>query len=141
MWFSNSLTAQTQLEIFDCTIHRRVLRRPTQFHSLAARRPVRRPVCVVAYCILLLRRQPRQQVLLFYARHSVDPHYPQQHDRFRMYCRPFVKFEDVFLVDSFYSAMTIEFVLAELLCCDCKRVFCNSLYFMFLHFILYCGQL
>jgi len=73
MWFSNSLTAQTQLEIFDCTIHRRVLGRPTQFHSLAARRPVRRPVCVVAYCILLLRRQPRQQVLLFYARHSVDP--------------------------------------------------------------------
>jgi len=34
--------------------------------------------------------------------------------------------------------MTIEFVLAELLCCDCERVFCNSLYFMFLHF-LYCG--
>ena len=25
--------------------------------------------------------------------------------------------------------------------CDCERVFCNSLYFMFLHFILYCGQL
>ena len=42
---------------------------------------------------------------------------------------------------SFYSAMTIELVLAELLCCDCERVFFNSLYFMFLHFILYCGQL
>ena len=44
---------------------------------------------------------------------------------------------------SFYSAMTIEFVLAELglLRCDCERVFCNSLYFMLLHFILYCGQL
>ena len=42
---------------------------------------------------------------------------------------------------SFYSAMTIELVLAELLYCDCERVFCNSLYFMFLHFILYCGQL
>jgi len=42
---------------------------------------------------------------------------------------------------SFYSAMTTELVLAELLCCDCERVFCNSLYFMFLHFILYCGQL
>ena len=41
----------------------------------------------------------------------------------------------------FFSAMTIELVLAELLCCDCERVFCNSLYFMFLHFILYCGQL
>ena len=40
---------------------------------------------------------------------------------------------------SFYSAMTTELVLAELLCCDC--VFFNSLYFMFLHFILYCGQL
>ena len=38
---------------------------------------------------------------------------------------------------SFYSAMTTELVLAELLCCDCERVFCNSLYFMFLHFILY----
>jgi len=35
---------------------------------------------------------------------------------------------------SFYSAMTTELVLAELLCCDC--VFCNSLvYFMFLLFI------
>ena len=42
---------------------------------------------------------------------------------------------------SFYSAMTIKLVLAELLCCGCERVFCNSLYFMFLHFILYCGQL
>ena len=42
---------------------------------------------------------------------------------------------------SFYSAMTIEFELAELLSCDCERVFCNSLYFTFLHFILYCGQL
>jgi len=28
---------------------------------------------------------------------------------------------------SFYSAMTTELVLAELLCCDC--VFCNSLVF------------
>jgi len=41
----------------------------------------------------------------------------------------------------FYSAMTIELVLAELLCSDCERVFCNSLHFMFLHFILYRGQL
>jgi len=30
---------------------------------------------------------------------------------------------------SFYSAMTTEFVLAELLCCDCECVFCNSLVF------------
>jgi len=38
----------------------------------------------------------------------------------------------------FYSAMTIERVLAELLCCDCERVFCNYLYLMFLHvFILW----
>jgi len=42
---------------------------------------------------------------------------------------------------SFYSAMTTELVLAELIRCDCECVFCNSLYFMFLHFILYCGQL
>jgi len=42
---------------------------------------------------------------------------------------------------SFYWVMTIEFVLAELLCCDSERVFCNSVYFMFLYFILYCGQL
>jgi len=42
---------------------------------------------------------------------------------------------------SFYWVMTIEFVLAELLGCDSERVFCNSLYFMFLYFILYCGQL
>jgi len=42
---------------------------------------------------------------------------------------------------SFHSAMTIELVLAELLCCDCERVLFNSLYLMFLHFILYCGQL
>ena len=42
---------------------------------------------------------------------------------------------------SFYSAMTTKLVLAELLCCDCERVFCNSLYFMFPHFILYRGQL
>ena len=41
----------------------------------------------------------------------------------------------------FYSAVTTELVLAELLCCDFERVFCNCLYFMFLHFILYCGQL
>jgi len=45
------------------------------------------------------------------------------------------------LVSFFYSAMTIELVLAELLCSDCERVLCNSLHFMFLHFILYCGQL
>jgi len=30
---------------------------------------------------------------------------------------------------SFYSAMTTELVLAELLCCDCECVFCNSLAF------------
>jgi len=30
---------------------------------------------------------------------------------------------------SFYSAMTIELGFAELLCCDCERVFCNSLVF------------
>jgi len=30
---------------------------------------------------------------------------------------------------SFYSAMTTELVLAELLCCDCECVFCNSLVF------------
>jgi len=42
---------------------------------------------------------------------------------------------------SFYCVMTIELVLAELLCCHSERVFCNSLYFMFLYFILYCGQL
>ena len=41
----------------------------------------------------------------------------------------------------FLFGYEIGFVLAELLCCDCERVFCNSLYFMFLHFILYCGQL
>ena len=29
--------------------------------------------------------------------------------------------------------------MAELLCCDCERVLCNSLYFLFLYFILYCG--
>ena len=30
---------------------------------------------------------------------------------------------------SFYSAMTIELGFAELLCCDCECVFCNSLVF------------
>ena len=30
---------------------------------------------------------------------------------------------------SFYSAVTTELVLAELLCCDCECVFCNSLVF------------
>jgi len=30
---------------------------------------------------------------------------------------------------SFYSAMTTELVLAELLCCDCECVFCNTLVF------------
>ena len=30
---------------------------------------------------------------------------------------------------SFHSAMTTELVLAELLCCDCECVFCNSLVF------------
>jgi len=30
---------------------------------------------------------------------------------------------------SFYSAMTTELVLVELLCCDCECVFCNSLVF------------
>jgi len=41
---------------------------------------------------------------------------------------------------SFYSAMTIERVLAELLCCDCERVFCNYLYFMFLHVFYIVGS-
>ena len=40
------------------------------------------------------------------------------------------------IVVSFYSAMTTELVLAELQCCGCERVFCNSLYFMFLHFFI-----
>ena len=53
----------------------------------------------------------------------------------------FAALSALLILVSFYSAMTIELVLAELLCCDCERVFCNSLYFMFLHFILYCGQL
>jgi len=39
------------------------------------------------------------------------------------------------IIVSFYSAMTTEFVLAELLCCDC--VFCNSLVFYTFYFILW----
>jgi len=35
------------------------------------------------------------------------------------------------ILGSFYSAMTIELVLAELLCCDCERVFCNSFCILF----------
>ena len=33
------------------------------------------------------------------------------------------------IISSFYSAMTTELVLAELLCCDYECVFCNSLVF------------
>ena len=39
---------------------------------------------------------------------------------------------------SFYWAMTTELVLAELLCCDCERVLCNSLCFVSaIYFILW----
>jgi len=42
---------------------------------------------------------------------------------------------------SFYSAMTTELALAELLCCDVVIVFSVILlYFMFLHFILIVGS-
>ena len=41
---------------------------------------------------------------------------------------------------SFYNAMTIERVLAELLCFDCERVFCSYLYFMFLHVFYIVGS-
>ena len=37
--------------------------------------------------------------------------------------------EQIDFLVSFYSAMTTELVLAELLCCDCECVFCNSLVF------------
>ena len=33
---------------------------------------------------------------------------------------------NILILVSFYSAMTNELVLAELLCCDCECVFCNS---------------